>query len=516
MPLSPRDHHNAYARTVAQLDVPRDPLARRVGKADEAQELQPAAGQFGGDILPVRQLHPAHRDHAQALLAHPDQLVPCCLALFRRHVAKRQQALGRALRGHEHPPVPAPHVAHHLEFVGEGVLAHEFARKQVLLRDAHLVTVAQHGLFHRVVGVHLAAQAHRLAQRVVVALRRPRLLHGHLVHGDGARLVHAKHADRAQRLDRGEFADQRILLREPPRAHGEEHRQNDGEFLGDHRHRQRDAGEHAFDQPRAQHVVGQIEIGDRADQREQHRRDPGAHLDQLARLLLKRRGILGRGRDVQADLAVLGRGADFVHLHHRRALRDQRARVAVVLAPVVGGGFHSAQRAFPHALGLAGQRALVHAQVARVQDHAIRGNLHALAQQHDVPRHQVDAGDVTLFSVADHTHMRRGQVLEGAQCLVGLPFLDDVDGDDAHDEDQHDRAVAGLAQHKVDHRRHQQQKKHRLGDDVQRFADEARLFLRGQLVASVLDLQLPGLFARQAVDGNTCVCHREHPPAAWA
>ena len=72
------------------------------------------------------------------------------------------------------------------------------------------------------------------------------------------------------------------------------------------------------------------------------------------------------------------------------------------------GRFRNVQRALPNALGLAGQRAFVHAQVVAPKDHAVRGNLYALAQLHDVTRHQIDARDVSLLAVADHPHMRRG------------------------------------------------------------------------------------------------------------
>jgi len=69
-------------------------------------------------------------------------------------------------------------------------------------------------------------------------------------------------------------------------------------------------------------------------------------------------------------------------------------------------------------------------------------------------------------------------------------------------------AVPRFAQHKVDNRRNEQQKKHRLRDDVQDLAKETRFLLRGQFVSAKRDLQGFRLLASQAVDGK--ICHREH------
>ncbi|MPM28957.1 hypothetical protein SDC9_75495 [bioreactor metagenome] len=179
--------------------------------------------------------------------------------------------------------------------------------------DAELFAVVEHGPLHGVVGVCLAAEAHRLAEGFLVAVCRPDALHRHLVHGDGAGFVHTQHRDRPQGLHRGEPAHQRVLFCQPPGAHGKEHGEDHREFLGDHRHGEGNARENALDQAVGEIMVGEVEPGDDAHQDKENPRDNGAGTHQTPRLLLQRSRLLWGLRHVGSDLSVFGGGTDFIH-----------------------------------------------------------------------------------------------------------------------------------------------------------------------------------------------------------
>ena len=80
----------------------------------------------------------------------------------------------------------------------------------------------------------------------------------HPVHRQRAGLVDAERGRRAERLDGGHPAGQDLVLREPPRAQGEEDRQDDGELLGEHRHPEGQARE----EPLQEVAPGEREDGD--------------------------------------------------------------------------------------------------------------------------------------------------------------------------------------------------------------------------------------------------------------
>ena len=73
--------------------------------------------------------------------------------------------------------------------------------------------------------------------------------------------------------------------------------------------------------------------------------------------------------------------------------------------------------------------------------------------------------------------------------LVGFPLLDHINADDAHHEDEHDRAVPGLAQNKIDNGSGNEQQKHRLTENMKYFLEKGFLLLWRQLVFTVYVLQ---------------------------
>ena len=78
-----------------------------------------------------------------------------------------------------------------------------------------------------------------------VAVRQPQLGDRHAVLGQRAGLVGAQHGGRAQRLDRGGAPRQHARPRDAPRAHRHEDGQHDRKLLRQHRHAERNAGQHA-------------------------------------------------------------------------------------------------------------------------------------------------------------------------------------------------------------------------------------------------------------------------------
>lgn len=69
--------------------------------------------------------------------------------------------------------------------------------------------------------------------------------------------------------------------------------------------------------------------------------------------------------------------------------------------------------------------------------------------------------------------------------LVGFPLLDHIDTDDACHEDEHNRAVSGLAKNKIDNGSGNEQQKHRLAENMKCFLEKGFLLLWRQLVFTV-------------------------------
>ena len=359
-------------------------------------------------------------------------------------------------------------MAHHFQFVGKGILADEVAAKEMLGRDAVLLTAGQHGLFHGIVGIRLAGQAHELQHiRFRFARSDPAALHAHLVLGERARLIHAEGGDGAQRLDRGEIADQRMFFCQPPCAHGEKNRQHNGKFLRNGRHGEGNAGQNALDEAILEGKTRKAAIGDDAHEQQQADGDDGAGFDQPIRLRLQERALFRRFFQARADFAVFAVLPCLFHEHHPAAREHQRAGIAVIPAPVilVGRGI----RGFPDGLGLARQRGFIDAKVACAQQGAVRRDFQPFPDEHEVPGHQILAGNALLAAIPDDANLRRREITKRCQGLIRLVFLKGVDADHGGDEHQHDGAIPRLAQNEIDDGSRQQQQKHGFADCVQEF-----------------------------------------------
>ncbi len=512
-----RDHHNADAGPRTAPGVLLHRLPRGIGEADQAAKPQFAVRQHFRDAAADRQRPFADGEDAQALPGHPVQLGLHGVLFRIRQAAKPQELLRRAFRRDEDPAFPLPDMTHHFGLVGERIFFDKLAREQELACDSLALAASEHRLFHRVVGLGLARHAHDLVEVLFFAVRRPCFPDGHFILRDRAGLIHAEDGNRAERLHRGEFSHQRVFSGQPPGAHGEEHREDDREFLRDHRHGQRDAGEDAFDQPVPEEMVGDVQPGGAADQRAQHGGDDRAEPDQPAGLFLQRRRVPGRVRHVRADLPVFGRRPDFLDADRRAALQDHGAGITPVAPPEIrllpprgaGGGF-------PDALGLAGQGGFVDAKVVCPDDLPVGRDFDALEKQHQVARDQIGAVDRLFFAVPDHPDLRRGKVFQGLERFVRLPLLSHVDADVAEHEDQHDGAVARFAQKEIDDRRGEQQQKHRLGKRLQDLTENVRFLPRRQFVFPEFCLQFLRLTGRQSGSGRIfhLFCHSKLPPDA--
>ena len=106
----------------------------------------------------------------------------------------------------------------------------------------------------------------------------------HAVFGERSGLVRAQDRRRPECFDGGRTSRQNAGLRNPPRAHRHEDGKDNGEFLGQHRHANRDTCQ---DRVKPAASQGSIEHDDEnADARANQREDA----DELARLGLKVRG----------------------------------------------------------------------------------------------------------------------------------------------------------------------------------------------------------------------------------
>ena len=96
---------------------------------------------------------------------------------------------------------------HHLQLVGKWVLCNQLAAKQFIMGNSVLFTVCKHSFFHRVVGIGFTAHAHDGYKRLFVAIRCPRILHGHLVHRDRTGFVYAQNRNRTERFHARKFTN---------------------------------------------------------------------------------------------------------------------------------------------------------------------------------------------------------------------------------------------------------------------------------------------------------------------
>ena len=125
------------------------------------------------------------------------------------------------------------------------------------------------------------------------------------------------------------------------------------------------------------------------------------------------------------------------------------------------------------------------------------------SHEHQVAGNQLCTGNCLFFSVPDHHNLRGRQVFECIECLVGFPFLDHVNADDADDKNQHDGAISRLSENKINDSGNHQQKEHRLTEGMKNGFEETVLLLRHQFIFAVLLLSLGDLIMGQPLSGSS-------------
>ena len=488
-PIIPGDHNHADARAAADGNIGLDACAGRIGKPHQPQQRQAAVGDGSGDGGFVFRMGARNGDDPQSLRGKRSDLCFRGIPLRVRQFADHQDALRTALGGNDQLAVPAPDVSHHFQFIGKGVFPYKRIGKQALLGNAMRLTTAEHGLFHGVVSVGFAAEPHRLDKRLLGTSCHPSFLYGHLVHGDGTGLIYAEHRNSTQRLHAGQLAHQRVFLGQPPRPHGEKYRKNDRKLFRNHGHGKRHTGKNAFNQTIGKRMVGNIEPCEYGHQGKQRTCYDGAGFHQLAGLFLQRRILLRRGGDAEPDFSVFGLRTDLTHLNRGGALCDEGAGIAAITAPVILCGFGAFRRDFPDPLCFAGKGGFIHTQIGTAQHYAVRRNLDALADHHQIARHQIGTCDLLFFAVPHDGDVRCGQILQRMECLVGFPLLNHINADDACHKNKHNRTVSRLSENEINNCSGNEQQKHRLTDNVEYFFEKAFLLLRRQFVFAVFVLQ---------------------------
>ncbi|MNC10057.1 hypothetical protein D3C75_576920 [compost metagenome] len=294
------------------------------------------------------------------------------------------------------------------------------------------------------------------------------LAHGHVVEGQGAGLVGADHRGRAERLDRRQVADQRVLP---------------GHALGGHGQRQGHAGQQALGDVGDDDADGEDQVAPErqaqrlAEQEEQHA-DGHRQQRQLARqvddLALQGRVALAAGLGQTGDFAELGVHAGGEHqgaamTGYRRGTGQQQVGCAQPIGGLAGLGRSClCQR-------LAGQGGQADAQAVGLEQPAVGRHAVAFLHQHHVAGHQllgVQAGGAAVAQHGDLLRQQAGQRRHRPFGAVGLPegetAVDEDDADDGRAEGGH--ALAGVVV--FGEERHGRRQPQHQGEEVHELAGE--------------------------------------------
>ena len=258
------DHDDADAGAPAGLDGVRHVGARRVFQRDETDESQTLIGRGFGVVGALA----GAGQHAQAVMAEMfDALVPMCAgfviergqAVIGQHALRcREHGLRRAFDRIEEVVAVAVHGRHHLGRAIEGMLTDDRAVAQqraafeagepagAQQRELHRIAgafipaggkrgvIAEHGDLHQTGKRRVAGRGGKLgraAGHFDLAGRHPEAAHRHPVFGQRAGLVGENDGGGAQRFDRRQAFDQRILARHAPHAARQRQRRDNGQTL---------------------------------------------------------------------------------------------------------------------------------------------------------------------------------------------------------------------------------------------------------------------------------------------
>jgi hypothetical protein len=423
------EHLDRHATVAQRAEGLLHTAQRRIEKRHEAGHRErplvvPPVSGLGGD---ARVRHPEHAGagRAEAPIRRLDPLargivqsVHGAVRLVRH--AQRQDPLGRALADEQ------PRVA---------VLDHdrepatlEVERHLVDLRVAGDVTRAggKDGPVEGTLDARLVRAVHvrqlegagrRAAERIEA------LLEDHLAAGEGARLVAAQHIHAAEIFDGFQMADDHLSPGHVHRAVDQGDRRDHGQELRREADGQRDREE--------QRLEGRMSEDDPGQDDEQDEQDDGPHDEQreLPRAALELR--LGRARgQTRRDVAECGLRAGGDDDRGGRSAHDRRPEENAMPRVVrVSGRLLGWQR-------LAGERGLLHVEVAGLEEPGVGRHAVAGGEPHDVARHDGPARDVSPATIPQDARHRRHRVAEALGRAVRAC------GDRARGQEHDDEGVA--------------------------------------------------------------------------
>ena len=291
----------------------------------------------------------------------------------------------------------------------------------------------------------------------------------HAVLGQRARLVGAEHRGRAQRLDGSSAAGQHPDPGDAPGAHDGEHRQHQGEFLGQHGHGERDA---------AQRGLHPITLQQPIENGRQHA-DPDAQRRDAAReprgFRAKPRRLAFDGAKRMADPAKLRRAAGGGHTGQPLPADQHRAgidegKVVAPGPPGLRGRVARRSDRFADRDAFAGEQGFVGLQRHRLQQDPVRGQAIALSQHQQVADDDLAARNPPALAIAHHQRARARQIAQRLKRALGPCFLDNGDADRKTGEGGKESGLRRVAQGEVETARAEQQREHRLPQRVEQDA----------------------------------------------
>ncbi len=365
------------------------------------------------------------------------------LGFERNHIVARQRlalqariAAGLQRQGHQRP---FGRIAHHAPLAVVqaqlGIVAQQAGAADVgeqwRLGDAEFAPLALEAPLRRIAG----------AGDADLAISADHTLHRHFIARQGAGLVRADHRDRAQRLDCRQAPDDGSAPCHALHADGKGDRHDRRQPLGDRRHRQADGGD--------EHVARAVVPDLRAKYERGHRNgkdDPGQELAEPGHLAQQRRAHALHRAEQRADAADLGGRARPHHHPHTLAVAHQRAREGhggAIAERRIGG---DRRDRLVDAERLTGERRLLDAQAAHVEQAKVGRDTVAGSKEHDVTRHQRVGGDLLPPPITQHMGVRREHVADGVEGTLGLALLQEADDRIDHRHPENDRGVDQMAQ----------------------------------------------------------------------
>ena len=250
----------------------------------------------------------------------------------------------------------------------------------------------------------------------------PNLGDGHAVLGEGAGLVRADDADRAERLDRRQPPHDRVDLDHPLDAEREHDGHDGGQALGDRRHRQRDRSQQHFGD------VAALEHRDAEHRQADDDRHDAQNLAEVGQPLLERGELLllpGEHRRDPPDLGVhAGGGHDPLATpigHARRGKGHIHPVADARLTPGHERGVLFGGHRFP------GEGALLHLEVDRLEKAQVGGDHPPGLEQHNVARHEGGGGHLGEPAVPAHERVGARELFERLERLLRLGLLRHAD-----------------------------------------------------------------------------------------